>query len=71
MLALYPIVEKTAHFKADQDSKNTTSMSIQETLDEIVSRIVERFHPDKIILFGSQVAIAQRVREAVKTFLQQ
>ena len=53
MLALYPIVEKTAHFKADQDSENTTSMSIQETLDEIVSRIVERFHPEKIILFGS------------------
>ena len=53
MLALYPIVEKTADFKADQDSENTTSMSIQETLDEIVSRIVERFHPEKIILFGS------------------
>lgn len=29
-------------------------MPIQETLDEIVSRIVERFDPDKIILFGSR-----------------
>ena len=29
-------------------------MAIQETLDEIVSRIVERFDPDKIILFGSR-----------------
>ena len=29
------------------------NMPIQETLDEIVSRIVQRFHPEKIILFGS------------------
>jgi predicted nucleotidyltransferase len=28
-------------------------MLIQETLDEIVARIVRGFHPDKIILFGS------------------
>jgi uncharacterized protein len=29
-------------------------MPSQETLDEIVSRIVKRFDPDKIILFGSR-----------------
>ena len=29
-------------------------MPIQETLDEIVSRIVKRFNPEKIILFGSR-----------------
>lgn len=29
-------------------------MPIQEPLDDIVSRIVERFDPDKIILFGSR-----------------
>jgi len=29
-------------------------MAIQESLDEIVSRIVKRFDPEKIILFGSQ-----------------
>ncbi len=28
-------------------------MHIQEVLDEIVSRIVKRFHPERIILFGS------------------
>jgi predicted nucleotidyltransferase len=28
-------------------------MPIQDTLDEIVSRIVKRFHPERIILFGS------------------
>ena len=28
-------------------------MPFQETLDEIVSRIVQRFRPEKIILFGS------------------
>ena len=28
-------------------------MPLQETLDEIVSRIVKQFHPEKIILFGS------------------
>ena len=29
-------------------------MPIQEILDEIVSRIVKRFNPEKIILFGSR-----------------
>ena|SRR5438034_8429616 len=28
-------------------------MSIEETIDEIVSRIVNGFHPEKIVLFGS------------------
>ena len=32
-----------------------TKTEIQEVLDEIVGRIVARFHPDRIILFGSCV----------------
>ena len=47
-------MEKTAGLKADRKPRNTPNMPIQETLDEIVSRIVKRFDPDKIILFGSQ-----------------
>ncbi|MBN1675383.1 MAG: nucleotidyltransferase domain-containing protein [Kiritimatiellae bacterium] len=30
-----------------------TQTQIQEVLDETVRRIVDRFHPDRIILFGS------------------
>ena len=30
-----------------------TKTEIQDVLDEMVRRIVERFHPDRIILFGS------------------
>jgi predicted nucleotidyltransferase len=30
-----------------------TQIEIENILDEIVRRIVERFHPEKIILFGS------------------
>ena len=30
-----------------------TKTNIQDVLDEMVRRIVERFHPDRILLFGS------------------
>ncbi len=30
-----------------------TKTNIQDVLDEMVLRIVERFHPDRILLFGS------------------
>jgi len=33
-----------------------TKAEIQDALDEMTRRIVKRFHPDKIILFGSYVA---------------
>jgi len=32
-----------------------TKTEIQNALDEMTRRIVERFHPDRIILFGSYV----------------
>ncbi len=32
-----------------------TKTEIQDVLDEMVRRIVKRFHPDRIILFGSYV----------------
>jgi predicted nucleotidyltransferase len=34
--------------------KSTKKPTLQACLDRIVKRIVKRFHPDKIILFGSQ-----------------
>src|SRR5262249_41709939 len=50
--ALYSILEKIAGLNSDSDS-GCQNMPSQEILDEIVSRIVKRFHPEKIILFGS------------------
>ena len=33
--------------------KKAAEEPVQQTIDEMVSRIVERFQPDKVILFGS------------------
>ncbi len=33
---------------------NKQSLSVQEQIDRMVKRIVTRFHPEAIILFGSQ-----------------
>jgi len=38
---------------ACQRVRNVTANEIQEKIDEMVSRIVERFDPERIILFGS------------------
>src|SRR5271170_4764756 len=35
-------------------SRNTTTTSIQTHIDRMVKRIVKKFHPELIILFGSQ-----------------
>jgi HEPN domain-containing protein/predicted nucleotidyltransferase len=35
-------------------SRNTNTTSIQTHIDHMVQRIVKKFHPEKIILFGSQ-----------------
>jgi HEPN domain-containing protein/predicted nucleotidyltransferase len=35
-------------------SQNTSTTSIQTRIDHMVQRIVKKFHPEKIILFGSQ-----------------
>lgn len=34
-----------------QSARN--AITVQATIDEMVRRIVERFHPERIILFGS------------------
>ncbi len=38
-----------------RDVGKMTKTEIQNALDEMTRRIVERFHPDRIILFGSYV----------------
>ena len=35
-------------------------MSIEEIIHQMVGRIVEEFHPDKVILFGSMATEKQR-----------
>jgi predicted nucleotidyltransferase len=49
--ALYSTPESATGFKTE--GLVSQRMPIQDTLDEIVSRIVKRFHPERIILFGS------------------
>jgi len=39
--------------KANEETGRMTKTGIQDVLDEMVGRIVERFHPDMIIVFGS------------------
>lgn len=35
------------------EAESTTTLTAQEKIQEMVRRIVEQFHPEKVILFGS------------------
>jgi len=47
----YPVPQPIQAFK--EDSFMESQESIKEKIEEMVRRIVDRFHPQKIILFGS------------------
>ena len=45
--------DKRVMFRREQTSSPMTKKQIQKTIDRMVQRIVKRFHPDRVILFGS------------------
>ena len=42
-----------SRFPAERKSSPMTKRELQKTIKQMVQRIVERFHPEQVILFGS------------------
>jgi len=45
--------DKRVTFRREQTSSPMTKKQLQKTIDRMVQRIVDRFNPDRVILFGS------------------